>query len=328
MTAAAAAPRDFWRSSGWHLVLRDADGRHRLTDAYLRAYLLRPELRPEEPAGCRAEAALHASLLEQPRRPVTPVHLVALADPDARENWQAFVAFRDRLLRQPTLEAAYLDLVSDPPAGLPPLFLDQLVHLILRGALDGCADGVRLRAAECLFRAQRVAVDEQGAVLLADEELVEASDRAGKLDVLREEDAAAYFARSDRFDLVLDLGFTRPGLDALCRVLEAWVRHMLRLEVGIQPVRAVRDGRWAWHTGLDAASSALLNDLYEGREAGAARLADLLALFRLGFRDLSAVLPTLVGRPVYLGLARDARGRLRLKPQNLLLNLPLAEGPS
>ena len=31
------------------------------------------------------------------------------------------------------------------------------------------------------------------------------------------------------------------------------------------------------------------------------------------------------GRPVYLGMAQDARARLRLKPQNLLVNLPLAE---
>ena len=30
------------------------------------------------------------------------------------------------------------------------------------------------------------------------------------------------------------------------------------------------------------------------------------------------------GRPVYMGMARDARARLRLKPQNLLVNLPLA----
>jgi hypothetical protein len=31
------------------------------------------------------------------------------------------------------------------------------------------------------------------------------------------------------------------------------------------------------------------------------------------------------GRPVYMAMARDAAGLLRLKPQNILLNLPLAE---
>jgi hypothetical protein len=32
----------------------------------------------------------------------------------------------------------------------------------------------------------------------------------------------------------------------------------------------------------------------------------------------------IAGRPVYLAMAMDAEQRLRLKPQNLLLNLPLA----
>ena len=70
---------DFWRSSGWHLLERDARGRHVVTDAFLRAYLARPELAPGAD-GCRAERALHAMLVEAPRRPITPVHLVALAD--------------------------------------------------------------------------------------------------------------------------------------------------------------------------------------------------------------------------------------------------------
>ena len=32
------------------------------------------------------------------------------------------------------------------------------------------------------------------------------------------------------------------------------------------------------------------------------------------------------GKPVYLGLAMTADQQLRIKPQNLLLNLPLARG--
>jgi hypothetical protein len=32
----------------------------------------------------------------------------------------------------------------------------------------------------------------------------------------------------------------------------------------------------------------------------------------------------IAGRPVYLAMAMDSDGRLKLKPQNLLLNLPLA----
>jgi hypothetical protein len=31
------------------------------------------------------------------------------------------------------------------------------------------------------------------------------------------------------------------------------------------------------------------------------------------------------GKPIYLAMAMDAEQRLKLKPQNLLLNLPLAK---
>jgi hypothetical protein len=88
----------------------------------------------------------------------------------------------------------------------------------------------------------------------------------------------------------------------------------------------VSDERWAWHTGLDAEASAILNDLYAGRDPGEERRARLLALFRLEFRDAAVVRPGMEGRPVYLGMAKDPGGRLRLKPQNLLVNLPLATG--
>ena len=145
-----------------------------------------------------------------------------------------------------------------------------------------------------------------------------------ELDVMDEANAHAYWQRSDRFDWVLDLGFTRPGLDALCRVLETWVRHLLGVEVGIQPVQKISDERWVWHVGLDVEASGLLNDLYEGRAVDETRLARLLSLFRLEFRDADAMLARVRGRPVYLGLAMSEGQRVKLKPQNLLLNLPFA----
>ena len=57
---------------------------------------------------------------------------------------------------------------------------------------------------------------------------------------------------------------------------------------------------------------------------GEDRLARVLALFRLEFADPAVMRADIAGRPVYLGMARDAADRLRLKPQNLLVNLPLA----
>ena len=123
---------------------------------------------------------------------------------------------------------------------------------------------------------------------------------------------------------MLSLDFAGPGLDALCRVLEAWVRHFLETPVRIQPVQEIRDERWSWHIGLEAEGTALLNDLYNGKEVDEARLARLLSLFRLEFEEPSVMLPKLAGRPVYLAMCMTEAGSLRLKPQNLLFNLPIA----
>ncbi len=340
--AGAELGLDFWQASLWQRLERDADGRHRVTEAYLRGWLERPELLPPPEAG-PAERALHAALLREPRRPITPVALLALEDADARENWELFARFRDHLLAHPTLEDAYLALFVDDRVRLPAFFADALAQTILRGILDERRDPFRCRAAECLFRAQLATVRE-GAVLLADAETVARERRTGglgelgallreagaalrpvELEVLRPENAASYWLRAERFDLVLDLSFGREGLDALARVLEAWVHHLLGVRVAIQPVSRIRDERWSWHVGLDAEASALLDALWAGEEPPEERLARLLALFRLEFRDPSAVHPDLRGKPVYLGLASEPSGRVRLKPQNLLVNLPLAE---
>ena len=226
---------EFWRSSGYRLVEIDGEGRLRPGDDFLRAFWLRPEVAPVAES-CAAETALHGELMADPRIAVPPERLARLADPDARDNYAAVLRLRARLLAWPTMEAAYLDLVRTGMTGIPPLFLDQLVHVFLRHLLEGCDDPIRLRAAELLFREQKVTIHD-GAIMLADEETVEmhasgaspgsllpeddAPARQVELDVLDEANAAIYWARSDRFDTVLDLSFARPGLDALCRVLEA-----------------------------------------------------------------------------------------------------------
>jgi hypothetical protein len=340
-----SADPDFWRSSGFRLLRRDDRGHLAVTDDFLRAYLVRPEMLPTDES-CPAETALHDALLAEPRQAVDETRLMALADPDARDSYRIVLRFRNRLVAGGTLEAAYLELFRGGAVDPPPLFIDHLVHAILRNLLDGDTDRFRLRAAELLFRSQRVSLGE-GGVMLADEEAVE--QRAGDdgapslvrlaaegrlpptgdtLDVLSEENVASYWQRSDRFDMVLDLSFARPGLDAFCRVLEAWVAYFLAVGVRIEPVRAIRDGHWAWHVGLDAEASAILDDLYRGQPVEEDRLGRILALFRLSFTDEAAMRPDLAGRPVYLGLAMTRDRRLRLKPQNLLVNLPLASRKS
>ncbi|WP_207478338.1 DUF6352 family protein [Arenibaculum pallidiluteum] len=335
--------RDFWTSSGYRLLAPGAGGGLAVTDDFLRAYLLRPEISPIAES-CEAERSLHAALLDAPASPVQPSRIAAIRDADARENWEVFLAFRDLLLAHPTLEAAYLAVVRGQARAVPALFLDQIVHAVLRGVLDGTEDPLRLRAAELLFRAQRVRI-EQGAVLVADQEIVEARAQDGgfgalgrlvseagtslrgiELDVLNEHNGDVYWERSDRFDTVLETTFGRPGLDALCRVLEAWTRHFLDVAISIQPVQQISDERWVWHLGLDAEATAVLNDLYEGRAVDEDRMYRILALFRIDFADPSVMLPRVSGRPVYMAMAMTPGGVLRLKPQNLLVNLPLIEG--
>jgi Family of unknown function (DUF6352) len=335
--------KDFWRDSGYQLLGATAEGRLAVSNDFLRAYLMRPEVRPVAES-CAAERALHESLMADPRRTVGEAEIDRLADPDARDNYRVVLGFRDRLCAAGDLEACYLACFTGAAgAPLPPLFLDQMAHVILRHILDGTEDGLRARAGELLFREQRVTIQD-GNILAADAEVVamyattggfgslgqliaEAQTplRSVELEVLDERNPETYWGRDQAHDTVLNLSFAGGGLDALCRVLEAWVKHFLAVEVAIQPVQQIRDERWVWHVGLDAEGTSLLNDLYGGEAVDEARMARLLSLFRLEFRDSRVMRRDIAGRPVYLALAMTEDSRLRLKPQNLLVNLPLAE---
>ncbi|WP_137178239.1 DUF6352 family protein [Roseomonas sp. AR75] len=336
----ALAPGDFWVACGHHLCDLGEDGRIHATPDLWRAFCARPELVPPDEA-CAAERALHAALLADPLRAVPAAEIAALADPDARENWQVFLSFRDRVAAAPNLEAAWLRLYEQGVAGIPPLFLQMLTHLVVRSAMEGEGDPFVLRAAECLFRPQRAGIH-QGSTLLADEEVLEMKAAAGDLgplgnllveagaapreieiDVLTEANAPGYFARSDAHDLALDIVQDSAGQKALGRALEVFIRHMLGEAVTIRPVPVIEDANWTWHVGLDTEATAIANDLWNGREVAQARLARILWLGVLDFADASRVLPQVAGRPVYLALAMDGAQKLRMKPQNLMAGLPL-----
>jgi len=333
---------ELWPNSGFQLLSRDAAGRLAVTDDFLRAYLGRPELAPVAES-CEAERALHQSLLDDPRRPVAEDEVAALADADARENYGVLLSFRDRLVAAGTVEACYQKSFQAGDVGLPVLFVNQMAHAITRNILDDVTDPFQARAAELLFREQNATVEE-GAILLGDSETISMLAATGgmgnlgklvveggtkpkqiDLDVLQPEVADIYWERNERFDTVLDLTFARPGLDALARVLEAWIQHFLGAEVAIQPVQQISDERWVWHVGLDKEASVLLNDLYQDNEVSEERMQRLLSLFRLEFKDPNQMQADIKGRPVYLGLCMTPEKTLRLKPQNLLVNLPLAK---
>lgn len=326
---------DFWISCGHHLVDRDAGGGLVVTDEFLKAYFVRPELTPPDDAGV-VERTLHAALLAEPRRALSAAEIAAIEDPDARENWQQLIAFRDHLLVHPTLEAAYLALVRKGVGRTAPLFLNQLVHLILRNVLDGCADPYVLRAAELFFRPQRVTVHE-GALLTADEERIAGTNPAPvsplvsmlgletstEIDVMVDENAGSYWERSDGFDMALDLTGGRPGHAALARAIEAWVRHLLHVEVAVEPLTEVRDANFAWYVGLDAEGTKIGDLLWNGEALDEAASGRVVALYRLKFRDPGTANPALKGEPVYLILATTPDKVLRMKPQNLITGLPI-----
>lgn len=326
---------DFWLSCGHHLLDRDNNGGLAVTDDFLKAYLARPELIPP-PDACPAERTLHAALLAEPQMQVTAGAIANIADADARENWQLLVAFRDHLVRHRTLEAAYADLVRSGAGQFPPLFVNQLVHVILRNALEGVREPQVLRAAELFFRTQRVTLHD-GSLIVADEETIGGVNTApvtplvsmlgipaeAEIDVINDDNAESYWERSDRFDMALDLTAGRPGLSALAEAMQRWIGHVLGVEVTIEALPALHDVNLSWYVGLDADATRIGDALWRGEEIDETTLGRVVGLFRLQFRDASLMLDKVKGEPVYMILAMGADKTIRMKPQNLVAGLPL-----
>ena len=162
---------DFWPGCGFQALDRDASGWLPPTDGYLRWLLARPEL-ALVPESCAAEIALHESLKVSPARAVTSAELAALQDEDARENYTVFLRFRDGLLAAGTLEAYYLQLMRSGAVNVPAVFIDAVVHALLRNVLDDCNDAFEARAAEMLFRPQRITLQD-GQMLAGDRETLD-----------------------------------------------------------------------------------------------------------------------------------------------------------
>ena len=277
--------------------------------------------------------------MEEPRRSidVTPIR-----DADARHNYEVMLRFRDRLVSAGTVEGCYMSLFKSK-IDVPPLFIDQLAHVILRNILEGCEDPLRLRAAEIFWREQKATIQD-GHALLADLETVEMHASGNKygsigrliveaqgdlakaeLDVIDRANAATYWERESKHDTVISLTYGRPALDAFGKVTEAWIAHFLKIGATAKPIRRIDEEHWAWHVGLDAESTAILNELWNGNQVEQGRMQRILALFELKFADPDLMRRDIAGRPVYLALSCDDAGVVRMKPQNLLLNLPLHE---
>jgi hypothetical protein len=332
--------REFWVASGHHLTRRADHGGLIATPELILAYLARPELMPPADA-CEAERRLHESLLADPLRTVSGAEIAGLADPDARENWSFMMNFRDRLLAAPSLEAIYVALARKGAGDLPPIFLSQLCHLILRNALEGCEDPYVLRAAELFYRNQLAALHE-GTLLLADAEVIEAEQHAqhdlhsspltamlqpkafGEMDVMDDENAWTYWSRSDAHAMAMNLGGNAKARAGLCRVIERWIAHLVGVNVQVETTASVEDRDWRWFIGLDSEATRIGNALWRGERLDGDAAERIVALMRLRFEDSRLVDERVGDKPVYLILAMGPDKVVRLKPQNLVAGLPLA----
>jgi Family of unknown function (DUF6352) len=326
---------DFWLTCGHHLLDRDAAGRLLVTDEFLKVYLARAELVPPSEA-CPAERRLHDILLRHPRQAVAASQIAGIADPDARENWEMMIAWRNHLVRYGTLESAYLEIVRRN-IKLPQVFVGQLMQVILRNALDDCSDVFILRAAEMFFRLQKLAVEGHSIIAWDEETAGSVSDRrhqsplfallglppAIEADVLTDVTVDSYWERSDRFDMGLDLTAGQRGSAALGQVIARWISHLLAVDVAIEPLSELREAPLSWYVGLTAEATRIGDAIWNENETDSALQARLVGLYRLNFRNPSDVIEKVRGEPVYLLAAMTADDVLRLKPQNLIIGLPI-----
>ncbi len=334
---------NFWPHSVYKTLAVGADNQLLVTDEFLRTYLLRPELNLV-PESCEIERALHQRLSDNPRAVIADEEISSMADPDIQVNYQVWLRYRAKLLAASSLENFYMSLFKGDGVDVPPLFIAQLAQIFIRHILGEACHPLDARMGELFFRVQKISVIEDGVVMGADDEVVTKNAQAGEtgnimdllkgnsmsmrsidLDVLHEENADLYWDKNEDHDFAVQLNFGQPPINHFCRVLEKWVQHFLGAQVRITPMQQITDPKWSWHVGLDAAASHILNKLYNKEAVDAEELEKIICLFRLDFVDEAAVTQAQHGKPVYMGIAMNDDTQLKLKPQNLLFNLPLAK---
>jgi hypothetical protein len=106
-------------------------------------------------------------------------------------------------------------------------------------------------------------------------------------------------------------------------VIGAWVRHLLHVDVQVEPLSAIEDRDWRWFVGLDAEATQIGNTLWQGEVLAEDTRSRVLATFRGTFHDVAYVDERVGERPVYILLAMTPDRMLRVKPQNLITGLPL-----
>ena len=333
---------NYWPNCAYQTLQISPDNQLLVSDDFLRSYLLRDELNLVSES-CAAEKLLHQRLTQNPRAEISEAEIAEMMDSDIQENYRIWLRYRAKLILAPSLESFYLSLFAGSGVDVPPLFINQLVQIFMRHILGDTPSAMDARVAELFFRPQKMSVLEDGLVMSADHETIECNAQAPEfgnivdllkqttvamksidLDVLHEDNADLYWTRDSSYDFAIPLNFGQPPVENFSKLLAKWLNHFLGIEAKITPLAAINDPQWVWHVGLDAASTEILNALYNKDMVEANSIARLICLFRLDFISPNVVLPELTGKPVYLGIAMNQDKVLKLKPQNLLFNLPLA----
>jgi hypothetical protein len=173
---------------------------------------------------------------------------------------RVWLRFRDRILAKPTLEASYWALFEGAGVDVPPVLVNQITQVLVQHVLGNDCTPIEARAAELLFRTQKISVLDDGSVMSADYETVERHAlesgfgsvgellkqggiplRTVDLDVIQESNQDTYFDRSERFDMVACLNLGQDLISAFCQVLERWVLHLTATKVSIQTAREIED---------------------------------------------------------------------------------------
>jgi hypothetical protein len=335
-------PMRLWPSCGYDHLSVDDQNQLRITNEFLAHLIRRPELSPVD-TSCQTERDVFERLCQSPREAIGSETLASIANPDVADNYRVWLRFRDRLLASPTLEEAYKGFFQGGGVDFPPILVDDITRVLVRHVLGQTCHALDARVGEMFFRSQTVTVHEKGSLIAADSLTLFKRSQVpgygalgqllkkggvtvsqGDLEVLTADNAEGYWRSPEAYDMAVVLNWGQPAAQALCRLIEKWVRHLMHVEVSVNTVGAIEEQQWAWHLGLDAQSTAILNELYRGQAVDDDRLRRLLVLFQLKFADSADMLQKVAGQPVYMAIAADENNRLRIKPQNLLLNLPLA----
>ena len=335
--------KNIWNTSGHSLLLNknSKDKSLELSSQFLKSYLTRPELALSNES-CEGEVKLHNDFKKKPLDSIKSIKNYNIKDKDTVYNWEAFKIFCDHLKRNSyKVIPSYINAFKYN--NIAPLFIDHLTHIVSKEILWSINDCLIMRSAELFFRSQKI-LNKEDILYSVDEDVYNIKSKyyetkpldklflendkdivdAGFI-IIKEGDMENYIPYSDTFDTALDVTFSHSGLDALCRAMEMWINYFHNTICKIYPVQKINDPKWSWHTGLDKISSGILNDLYNSKNVSDIRIQNFISLFRLELSNNFPVSKHMKGKPIYLGLATDENKIFKLKPQNLIFNLPLTK---